>query len=112
LYTYARIRAKGQIHPRNVARRPSVSLTPAESAGLRASLKNLRQIHGSWAALARLFGVSDSTVRKVANARTAGSPGLVVLTARLAGIGVERILAPGHIDASKCPTCGAVRGAP
>lgn len=88
------------------ASRPSVSLTPSERAGLRLTLKNLRAAHGSWAALARLFGVSEGTVRKVAHGRTRGSPGLVVLAARLAGVTIDRVITPGPVEPRRCPHCG------
>ncbi|MGK4000251.1 transcriptional regulator [Sorangium sp. So ce1024] len=80
-------------------------LTRDESAALRAALKNLNR-ELTWAEIAREIGVCRNTVRFVANGRTPGSAGLALRVARLAGLGLERILSPGPVDAGKCDRCG------
>ncbi|WP_437324142.1 hypothetical protein [Sorangium sp. So ce381] len=86
-------------------RHGSVCLTRDESAALRAALKNLNRSR-TWAELAREIGVCRNTLRSVANGWAPGSAGLALRVARLAGLGIERILTPGPVSSAACPTCG------
>ncbi|KYF75847.1 hypothetical protein BE17_23580 [Sorangium cellulosum] len=86
-------------------RHGSVVLTRDESAALRAALKNLNRSR-TWAEIAREIGVCSNTVRHVASGHTPGSAGLALRVARLAGLSLERVLVPGPVGPSVCPTCG------
>ncbi|WP_437877540.1 hypothetical protein [Sorangium sp. So ce513] len=87
-------------------RHGSVCLTREESAALRATLRNLNRTR-TWAEIAREIGVCRNTLRHVANGLTPGSAGLALRVARLAGLGIERILTPGPVSGgAACPTCG------
>ncbi|WP_434047149.1 MULTISPECIES: transcriptional regulator [Sorangium] len=80
-------------------------LTREESAALRAVLQNLNRTR-TWAEIAREIGVCTNTVRHAGTGRSPGSAGLALRVARLAGLGLERILSPGPVDAGKCDRCG------
>ncbi len=89
---------------------PVLSLLPAESARLRATLRNLRQAYGGWDVLAAVMGVYRKSIEKVARGARPGSPGMLLRAARAAGCSVERLLAPlSSVDA--CPACGRKGGA-
>lgn len=94
---------KGSGAPRG--RHGSVVLTRDESAALRAALKGLNRTR-TWAEIAREIGVCRNTLRHVANGLTPGSAGLALRVARLAGLSLERILTPGPVSSTVCPTCG------
>ncbi|WP_437757188.1 hypothetical protein [Sorangium sp. So ce1389] len=80
-------------------------LTREESAALRAVLQNLNRTR-TWAQIAREIGVCTNTVRHAGTGRTPGSAGLALRVARLAGLGLDRILSPGPVSSAACPTCG------
>ncbi|MGK4000240.1 hypothetical protein [Sorangium sp. So ce1024] len=60
----------------------------------------------TWAEIAREIGVCRNTLRFVANGKTPGSAGLALRVARLAGLSLDRILTPGPVSSTACPTCG------
>ncbi|WP_434047136.1 MULTISPECIES: transcriptional regulator [Sorangium] len=86
-------------------RHGSVCLTREESAALRAALQNLNRTR-TWAEIAREIGVCTNTVRHAGTGRSPGSAGLALRVARLAGLGLERILNPGPVSSMACPACG------
>lgn len=83
----------------------SVCLTPTETAALRATLHGLHRDR-TWVEIAREIGVCVNTLAQVANGRAPGSAGLALRVARLAGIGLDRVLTPGPAGTSCCPSCG------
>ncbi|EYF06017.1 Hypothetical protein CAP_2477 [Chondromyces apiculatus DSM 436] len=72
---------------------------------LRAALRNLRALYGSYGALAEVMGVSPSSLANIVSGRPA-SPGMAVRAARAAGTTVEALLGDLKVAAS-CPHCGA-----
>lgn len=87
----------------------ALSLTPAESARLRATLKNLKRAYGSYACLAEVMGVSKDALYGAASGNKPGSPALLLLAARAAGTTIEALLAPlGSVEI--CLVCGAGKG--
>ena len=90
--------------------RPVLTLLPAETARLRATLKNLRRAYGTWLCLAEVMGVGRNTLVHVAAGTKKGSPGLLLRAARAAGMSIEALLAPLS-EAGTCPACGRKGGA-
>jgi hypothetical protein len=86
------------------ARRASIILTDTEQMRLRAALRNLRALYGSWECLAEVMGVNPKTLANVASGRRS-SPRMAVRAARAAGSTVDRILG-GIAVADRCPSCG------
>jgi hypothetical protein len=86
------------------ARRSSVILTDTEQMRLRAALRNLRALYGTWACLAEVMGVSAKTLANIVSGRRS-SPGMAVRAARAAGSTVDRILG-APCSADRCPRCG------
>jgi len=96
---------------RRGTRSPALSLTDTEAMRLRAALRNLRALHGSWPKLAAAMGVKPELLHSIIGGRSHPSPAVALLAARAAGSTVESILVPGPVDAGKCPRCGAPKGA-
>ena len=87
--------------------RGTLSLTDVETMRLRAALKNLRGLFGSWGCLAEAMGVNETTVTLfVSDRRLGGSPGMALAASRAAGVSVEALLGDLKVAAS-CPHCGA-----
>lgn len=95
--------------PPKVRARKSTALTDVERMRLRAALKSLRGLFGSWACLSAAMGVPEHTLATVASSSERGSHGLALKAAKAAGTTVERMLG-GLASADRCPHCG--RGAP
>lgn len=96
--------------PKRRHRRASV-WTADEEARLRAALKSARVAFGSWGLLAAAMGTCPNTLARSAMARRVLSAEVAVRLARVLGKPLETLYrAPA--DASRCPTCGAARGAP
>ncbi|MDC0679189.1 MULTISPECIES: helix-turn-helix domain-containing protein [Sorangium] len=85
------------------------SLSDVERMRLRAALRNLRGLYGTWACLAEVMGMQPRTLRAIASGKYAGSPGTAMRAARAAGTTIERLLGR-PVAADRCPNCG--RGAP
>lgn len=85
------------------------SLSDVERMRLRAALRNLRGLYGTWACLAEVMGMQPRTIRAIASGKYAGSPGTAMRAARAAGTTIERLLGR-PVAADRCPHCG--RGAP
>ncbi|WP_438035460.1 transcriptional regulator [Sorangium sp. So ce204] len=92
-------------------RRPCVtrSLSDVERMRLRAALRNLRALYGTWACLAEVMGMPTRSIRAIASGQYGGSPGTAMRAARAAGTTIERLLGR-PVAADRCPHCG--RGAP
>ncbi|AKT39555.1 hypothetical protein [Chondromyces crocatus] len=86
-------------------RRSSIQLTDTEQMRLRAALRNLRALYGSWDCLAEVMGVRPGTLATIVSGKPT-SPGMAVRAARAAGTTVEAILGDLKVAAS-CPHCGA-----
>jgi hypothetical protein len=98
---------KEQIRPPNGRRSPALRLTDTEAMRLRAALRNLKALHGTWPKLARVMGVKTELLHAVIGGRRYPSPAMALATARAAGATIDALLgAPGSV----CPTCGAKRG--
>src|SRR5262245_29453622 len=82
---------KEPVHSKK-GRSPSLMLTDAESLRLRAAVKHLHGLFGSWACLADAMGVKPATLHKIAGGRR-GSAAIVLAASRAAGMTVERMLA-------------------
>jgi hypothetical protein len=76
---------------------------------LRAALRNLRALYGSWPCLAEAMGVPAKSIMNIACGDKNPSAGMARRAAKAAGKSLDALLA-GITDATKCPTCGAVRG--
>jgi hypothetical protein len=87
----------------------STALTDVEAMRLRAALRNLRALYGTWARLAEAMGVPHGTLIAFICAKNGASHGLAAKAAKAAETTVERILG-APVAADRCPHCG--RGAP
>ncbi|MCC6553004.1 MAG: transcriptional regulator [Polyangiaceae bacterium] len=94
--------------PARRPRSPALRLTDVEAMRLRAALRNLRALYGSWSCLADVMGLSEKSLKHIVAGRRA-SPATALLVARAAGATLTRVIgAPTAAD--RCPTCGACRG--
>lgn len=99
---------KEPIRPPKGSRSKALRLTDVEAMRLRAALRNLRALYGTWTCLAEVMGVKPVSLQNIAAGRAHPSPAMAVVAARAAGSTIDTMLrAPG--DASVCPTCGAAR---
>jgi hypothetical protein len=85
-------------------------LTAPELERLRAALRSLKQLHGTWKALAEAMGVSPHSLKQVSGRSKNGSYALALRVAKVANVSLETLLSPlASVDV--CPTCGARKGA-
>jgi hypothetical protein len=89
-------------------RSPVLRLTDTERMRLRAALRNLRALYGSWSCLAEAMAVSAGTIQQIASGN-GGSHAMALRAAKAAGVTLDQILGRPAV-AGKCPHCG--RGAP
>ena len=82
------------------------SLSESERQRLRAVLKNLRHLHGSWRRVADVTGVSVHTLYGVVKSTDFGSMTLAVRVARAAQMPVEHLLDGTLWSATECRHCG------
>jgi RNA polymerase sigma-70 factor, ECF subfamily len=73
---------------------------------LRAALRNLRSLYGTWGRLAVAMDVPHGTLIAFACGKNGASHGLVVKAAKAAGVTIDRLIG-APIAADRCPTCGA-----
>lgn len=85
--------------------------TAEEAARVRAALRSLRRVHGTFARLAEVMGVPRGTLANITNGHNPPSYAIAILAARAAGVPVEQILSPGVTDAGRCALCGRKGGA-
>lgn len=99
--------AKGKASAPPAARpRATVSLTDAEAMRLRAALRNMRGLFGTWTCLADAMGVRLTTLQNfLYNDRKGASPGLALAAARAAGTTVDALVGTPR-DAGRCPHYG------
>ncbi|WP_437972474.1 transcriptional regulator [Sorangium sp. So ce260] len=77
-----------------------------EAMRLRAALRNLRGLFGSWACLAAAMAVPKTTITNfVYGSHPSTTHGLAAKAARAAGVPVDRLLGR-PVAADRCPTCG------
>jgi hypothetical protein len=81
-------------------------LTASEQASVRAALKFLRVRCGSWATLAKVLKIGESTVANAAAGRAAAGPLIAFRVARLAKVSVDDVLSGKFPEAGVCPHCG------
>jgi hypothetical protein len=91
-------------HPKKRKKKPS--LTEAERQRLRAVLKNLRHLHGSWNRVAEITGVNVNTIYGIAKSMDFGSMSVAVRVARAAKMPVEHLLDGTLWSANHCRYCG------
>ncbi|WP_437816565.1 transcriptional regulator [Sorangium sp. So ce1078] len=73
---------------------------------LRAALRNLRGLFGSWSCLAEVMGVPKTTITNfVYGSHPSTTHGLAAKAARAAGVPVDRLLGR-PVAADRCPACG------
>ncbi|MDC0677154.1 transcriptional regulator [Sorangium atrum] len=89
-------------------RSPALLLTDVERMRLRAAVRNLRALYGTWACLAEVMGVSAGSLQQLASGN-GGSHAMALRAAKAAGTTLDRILGR-PVAADRCPHCG--RGAP
>ena len=74
---------------------------------LRAALRNLRGLSGSWGCLAEAMEVKAKTLTLfIHSPRRGGSPGMALAAARAASVSVESLLGEPRVVGS-CQRCGA-----
>jgi len=89
----------------------TVDLTPAEQTHVRTALKFLHVRCGTWATLAKVLRLGESTVSNVAAGRKTVGPVLAFRVARLAKVSVDDVLAARFPEPGTCAHCGH-RGEP
>ncbi|WP_437589247.1 transcriptional regulator [Sorangium sp. So ce1000] len=89
-------------------RSPALRLTDVERMRLRAALRHLRALYGTWDCLAQVMSVSAGTIQQIASGN-GGSHAMALRAAKAAGVTLDQILGRPNV-AGKCPHCG--RGAP
>ena len=87
-------------------RSPALSLTDVEAMRLRAALRNLRGLYGTWTRLAEAMGIKPTLLHHINCGRKHPSPAVALLAARAAHSTVERILEAGPVSADRCAHCG------
>jgi len=105
------------VHPRDgqdptrTRVRPSAALFPTaeESRHIKAALRGLHALHGTWERVAAAMGVTKKAVEATVAPRGRGSYALAVLAAKVAKKPVEHILSGTMTDAARCPSCGGAR---
>ncbi|WP_437839277.1 transcriptional regulator [Sorangium sp. So ce1153] len=113
MLTLVRPEDVGQDEAPSKRRRPrSTALTDAEAMRLRAALKNIKGLFGSWDCLAEVMGVPKTTITNfVYGSHPSTTHGLALRAAKAAGTTVEQLLG-GLAAADRCPHCGTTLEAP
>ncbi|MCC6555153.1 MAG: hypothetical protein IT372_19485 [Polyangiaceae bacterium] len=70
------------------------AFTDTEMKRLRAALRNLRALYGSWSCLAAVMGVYPKTLQNVASGRKRVSPAVALATAKAAGKTLDALIRP------------------
>jgi hypothetical protein len=84
-------------------------LTDTEAMRLRAALRNLRALYGTWSCLAEAMGLPIGSLNNIVGGRRHPSAAVALLAARAAGATVDAVLG-APVAADRCPHCGAKRG--
>jgi hypothetical protein len=90
----------------NVRRRRSTDLTADEAANVRKAVMFLRKRFGTATQLADALGVTDRLVERICSVRGRPGAAVAIRAARLAGVGVDEILAGAWPRPGACPYCG------
>jgi hypothetical protein len=86
-------------------------LTPTQSANVRRVLRFLAVEHGSGNKLASALGMTPRALERARVPSRRISVELTFITARIAGVGVDDVLA-GRWERHVCPSCGHVGAHP
>lgn len=81
-------------------------LTEQEQGNVRAALRFLMIRAGGWKTLAAALGFSRHTMRHVKKGEKGVSPRMALRVARVAGVGVDDVIAGRFPTAGACPHCG------
>lgn len=81
-------------------------LTDQEQANVRAAMRFLMIRAGGAKTLAAALGFSKHTLRHVRKAEKNVSPRMLLRVARLAGVGVDDVVAGRYPSDGSCPHCG------
>jgi hypothetical protein len=81
-----------------------LGLTPGEQGHVLAAVRFLRARCGGWEPLVKALGFTRKTLTKPA------SPAVVFRVARLAGVGVDELLAGKYPPTGVCAHCGHAAG--
>jgi len=81
-------------------------LTEAEQANVRAAMRFLMIRAGGWKTLAAALGFSRHTMTHVKKGEKNVSPRMALRVARVAGVGVDDVIAGRFPPADACPHCG------
>lgn len=84
----------------------AADLTEQESANVCAALRFLRTRFGRWSSVAKALGVVEKTLEQAVGGRKGITGGLAIRTARLAGVGVDDLLAGKYPPEGMCAHCG------
>ncbi len=109
MLTVVRPPSAGQAsRPPRGRRRAAPAFTVAEEMRLRAALRNLRALYGTWECLAEVMGLHAATLKAAASGRKRPTPTIALAAARAAGKTIDDITSPPSA-ADRCKHCG--RGA-
>ena len=81
-------------------------LTAKEQKAVRTALRFLRLRVGAWGPLAKALRYEWDSIQKVATGRRAVTPALALRVARVAGIGMDELLAGQWLSSRVCSHCG------
>ncbi len=81
--------------------------TTREQKAVRTALRFLRLRVGAWGPLAKALRYEWDSIQKVATGRRTVTPALALRVARVAGIGMDELLAGQWLSPRVCPHCGA-----
>ena len=81
-------------------------LTTKEQKAVRTALRFLRLRVCAWGPLAKALRYEWDSIQKVATGRRAVTPALALRVARVAGIGMDELLAGQWLSSRVCPHCG------
>lgn len=76
---------QGEGAPARRRKSPALRLTDAERMRLRAALRHLRAVYGSWALLAEAMGVRQHSLEQFVSSGNGGSHALALCAAKAAG---------------------------
>jgi len=96
---------KGQGTRPSKRRRAANPLTDVEQMRLRAALRNLRSLFGSWGCLADAMGMRPTTLKHAACGAKPVSVSTAMRAAKAAGKPLDRLIGE-PVSADRCPHCG------
>ena len=81
-------------------------LTAKEQKVVRTALRFLRLRAGAWKPLVKALRYEYDSIQKVVAGKRAVTPALALRVARLAGVGMDELLAGQWLSPRTCPHCG------